>query len=69
LLKIFIFYIIYKIILALIQPISDSRILAGIQGAADSTGVLLRATATSLVLSVLSIAIILLTTNVRLYAG
>jgi stage III sporulation protein AE len=69
LLKIFIFYVIYKVILALIQPISDNRILAGIQGAADSTGVLLRATATSLVLSVLSIAIILLTTNVRLYAG
>jgi stage III sporulation protein AE len=69
LLKIFIFYVIYKVILALIQPISDNRILAGIQGAADSTGVLLRATATSLVLSVLSIAIILLTTNVRFYAG
>jgi stage III sporulation protein AE len=69
LLKIFIFYVIYKVILALIQPISDNRILAGIQGAADSTGVLFRATATSLVLSVLSIAIILLTTNVRFYAG
>jgi stage III sporulation protein AE len=69
LLKIFIFYVIYKVILALIQPISDNRILAGIQGAADSAGVLFRATATSLVLSVLSIAIILLTTNVRFYAG
>lgn len=69
LIKIFYFFIVYKVILALIQPISDSRILAGIQGAVDSTGVLLRATATSIILSILSIAIVLLTTNVRLYAG
>lgn len=69
LIKIFCFFVVYKVILALIQPISDSRILAGIQGAVDSTGVLLRAAATSIILSVLSIAIVLLTTNVRLYAG
>lgn len=69
LLKIFCFYVLYKIILALIQPISDKRILAGIQGAADSTGILLRATSTSIILSILSIAIVILTTNVRLYAG
>lgn len=69
LIKIFCFFVVYKVILALIQPISDSRILAGIQGAADSTGMLLRATSTSIILSVLSIAIVLLTTNVRLYAG
>lgn len=68
-LKIFCFFVVYKIILALIQPISDSRILAGIQGAADSTGILLRATSTSVILLVLSIAIVLLTTNVRLYTG
>jgi len=69
LLKIFCFYVVYKVILALIQPVSDNRILAGIQGAADSTGILLRATSTSIILSVLSIAIVILTTNVRLYAG
>lgn len=69
LLKIFCFYIIYRVILAVVQPISDHRILAGIQGAADSTGILLRAAMTSIVLSVLSIAIILLTTNVRLYTS
>lgn len=69
LLKILCFYIVYRIILALVQPISDNRILSGIQGAADSTGILLRATATSMVLSVLSIAIVILTTNVRLYSG
>ena len=69
LLKIFCFYIIYRVILVLVQPISDNRILAGLQGAADSTGILLRATTTSIILSVLSIAIVILTTNVRLYAG
>ena len=69
LLKIFCFYIVYKVILALVQPISDNRILAGIQGATDSIGILLRATSTAIVLSVLSIAIVILTTNVRLYAG
>lgn len=69
LLKMFCFYIVYRIILALVQPISDNRILAGIQGAADSTGILLRATSTSIILFVLSIAIVILTTNVRLYTG
>ena len=69
LLKMFTFYISFKIILALVQPISDNRIIAGIQGACDSTGVLVRAAGTSLVLSVLSIAIVILTTNVRLNAG
>lgn len=68
-LKIFCFFVVYKVILAFIQPISDSRILAGIQGTIDSIGMLLRAITTSIVLSILSIAIILLTTNVRLYAG
>lgn len=69
LLKIFCFYIVYRVILALVQPISDKRILSGIQAAADSTGILLRAAATSIVLSVLSIAIVILTTNVKLYTG
>ena len=69
LLKIFCFYIVYRVILALVQPISDKRILSGIQAAADSTGILLRAAATSIILSVLSIAIVILTTNVKLYTG
>lgn len=64
--KMFLFYVSYKVILALVQPVSDKRILSGIQGACDSTGVLIRASCTSLVLSVLSIAIVILTTNVRL---
>lgn len=69
LLEIICFYVVYKVILAMVQPISDERILKGIQGAADSTGILLRATTTSLVLSVLSVAIVIMTTNIRLYAG
>lgn len=69
LLEIVCFLVIYKVILALVQPISDNRILKGIQGTADSIGILLRATTTSIVLSVLSVAIVIMTTNVRLYAG
>lgn len=69
LLEIACFYVVYKVILALVQPISNERILAGIQGAADSTGILLRATTTSIVLSVLSVAVVIMTTNVRLYVG
>lgn len=65
LLKMFAFYIVYKVITALVQPISDNRILTGIQGISDSTGILIRATSTSLVLSILSIAIVILTTNVK----
>ncbi len=64
--KIFIFYLVYRILIALVQPISDNRILAGIQGMCDSTGILLRATSTSVVLSILSIAIVILSTNVRM---
>ena len=69
LLKMFSFYVAYRVILALVQPVSDKRILAGIQGACDSTGVLVRAAGTSLVLSILSIAIVILTTNVRWNTG
>jgi len=68
-LEVAVFFIVYKVILAMVQPISDERILKGLQGAADSTGILLRATTTSIVLSVLSVAIVLLTTNVKLYTG
>ena len=69
LLKMFSFYVAYRVILAFVQPVSDKRILAGIQGACDSTGVLVRAAGTSLVLSILSIAIVILTTNVRWNTG
>ncbi|MGN0438807.1 MAG: stage III sporulation protein AE [Lachnospiraceae bacterium] len=63
LLKIFVIYALYKVMIAMVQPISDNRVLLGIQGICDSIGILLRATYTSVVLSVLSIAILILTTN------
>lgn len=64
--KIFVFYLVYRILIALVQPISDNRILAGLQGMCDSTGILLRAASTSVVLSILSIAIVIMSTNVRM---
>lgn len=64
-LKMFIIYTIYKFIAAMVQPISDKRILSGLQGICDSTGILLRAAYTSIVLSVLSVAIVILTTNIQ----
>lgn len=69
LLKMASFYLCYRLILSFMQPISDQRILTGLQGAAESTELLIRSTAMTIVLSVLSIAIVIVTTNVRLYAG
>ena len=66
-LKLVYFYIGYRLVLAAAQPISDQRILAGISGACDSTAVLIKTVMTAIALCVLSIAIIILTTNVRLY--
>lgn len=66
-LKLFGFSLLYRILLALIQPVSDKRIMAGIQGAAESIEILLRAVATAVVLFILSVAIVIMTTNVRLY--
>lgn len=66
-LKLLYFYICYRLVLAAAQPISDQRILAGIQGACDSTAVLIKTVMTAIALCVLSLAIIILTTNVRLY--
>lgn len=65
LVKLFVFFVVYKVLIALVQPISDKRILMGMQGICDSTGILIRATSTSLVLSILSIAIVILTTNIK----
>ena len=62
-LKLLYFYISYRLILAASQPVSDQRILQGIQGACDATSVLIRTVLTSLGLCVLSIAIIIMATN------
>ncbi len=65
--KILYFYISYRLVLAAAQPISDRRILTGIEGACDSTAVLIKTVLTAMALCILSIAIIILATNVRLY--
>ena len=67
-LKLLYFYISYRLVLAAAQPISDQRILAGLQGVCDSTACLIKTVMTAIALCVLSIAIIILTTNVRLYS-
>lgn len=65
-LKIFLFFLSYKLIIVFVQPICDKRILVGIQGICDSLELLLRASATSTVLSILSVAIVIISTNVRM---
>lgn len=62
-LKLLYFYISYRLVLAAAQPVSDQRILQGIQGACDATSVLIKTVLTALSLCVLSIAIIILATN------
>ncbi len=62
-LKLFIFMIIFKISAALLQPISDGRIVSSMQIAAKSGKLLLSVVACSALLFVLSIAIVLQATN------
>ncbi|MCR5700914.1 MAG: stage III sporulation protein AE [Lachnospiraceae bacterium] len=69
LLKILAFYISYKVILVLTQPVSDARITNGLEGACDAAEVMLKAVATSLAMCILTIAIIIMTTNVKMYSG
>lgn len=61
------FYICYRLVLAAAQPISDKRILLGIEGACNATSVLIKAVMTAMALCVISISIIIISTNVRLY--
>lgn len=68
LIKIIVFNISYRLVLAFTQPISDTRILSGIEGAINSAEILLRAVITSMALCILSIAIVIVSTNVRFYA-
>lgn len=67
--KIGVLYISYRLVMAFTQPISDKRVISGIEGACKSIEILLRLSATSIALCVLSIAIVLLSTNIRFYAG
>ncbi len=61
------FYICYRLVLAAAQPISDKRILMGIEGVCNATSVLIKAVMTALALCVISISIIIISTNVKLY--
>ena len=65
-LKLIYFYISYRLVVAAIQPISDKRLLSGVLGACDATEVLIKTVLTSLALCVISISIIIVSTNSRL---
>lgn len=59
----------YKLIAALLQPISDKRMIRGIQSISDGGQMLVSAVLTVIVLFLLSIAIVAVSTNVSYYAG
>lgn len=62
-LKLLIFVVIFRISAALLQPVSDSRIVSSMQVAAKSGKLLLSVVACSALLFILSIAIVLQATN------
>lgn len=67
--KIFIFSLGYRLTAALLQPISDERIVECLNGTAESAGILLQAMMAVAVLFMVSIAIIAASTNMSYYAG
>lgn len=67
LIKIFIFLFVYRLTAAVLQPISDERIVNGINSVADGAKIILVSVTTAIILFVLSIAIIAAATNVRYY--
>lgn len=68
-LKMSVFILSYKFIAALLQPISDKRMIQGIQGISEGGQMLMTAVLTVIVLFLLSIAIVAVSTNVTYYAG
>lgn len=68
-LKMSVFILSYKFIAALLQPISDKRMVQGIQGISEGGQMLMTAVLTVIVLFLLSIAIVAVSTNVTYYAG
>lgn len=68
-LKMSVFILSYKFIAALLQPISDKRMIRGIQSISDGGQMLITAVLTVIVLFLLSIAIVAVSTNVTYYAG
>lgn len=65
--KLGIITIIYKIGTAVVQPISDKRIISCIDSTAEASKLLLNTVLTGAILFILTIAIIVATTNVKLF--
>lgn len=68
-LKMSVFILSYKFIAALLQPISDPRMIRGLQSISDGGQMLITAVLTVIALFILSIAIVAVSTNVSYYAG
>lgn len=68
-LKMSVFIFSYKFMAALLQPISDKRMVQGIQCVSEGGQMLITAVLTVIVLFLLSIAIVAVSTNVTYYAG
>lgn len=68
-LKMSVFILSYKFIAALLQPISDPRMIRGLQSISDGGQMMITAVLTVIILFILSIAIVAVSTNVTYYAG
>lgn len=68
-LKMSVFIFSYKFMAALLQPISDKRMIQGIQCVSEGGQMLITAVLTVITLFLLSIAIVAVSTNVTYYAG
>lgn len=67
--KIFIFSLCYRLTAALLQPVTDERIVECLNSTSESAGILLQAMIAIAVLFMVSIAIIAASTNMSYYAG
>lgn len=67
--KMTVFILSYKFIAAILQPISDKRMIKGIQSISDGGQLLISTVLTVIVLFLLSIAIVAVSTNIGYYSG
>ena len=68
-LKMGVFILSYKCMAAILQPISDKRMIQGIQSISEGGQMLITSVLTVIVLFLLSIAIVAVSTNVGYYSG
>lgn len=68
-LKMSVFILSYKCMAAILQPISDKRMIQGIQSISEGGQMLITSVLTVIVLFLLSIAIVAVSTNVGYYSG